>query len=83
MGGTVIKRLLIVLMIAAAMANSSSWAQEKAETNTGQDPTKPLTRLDLRYQIRMVVGSVEFGIPLVDDYPVYDFKVEFRVGFFF
>jgi hypothetical protein len=30
-----------------------------------------------------LVGSVEIGFPLIDDYRVYDFKMEWRVGFFF
>jgi hypothetical protein len=32
---------------------------------------------------RSVVASVEIGVPIVDDYEVYDFKLEARVGFFF
>jgi hypothetical protein len=32
---------------------------------------------------KSTVTSVEFGIPMVKDYQVYDFKVEARVGFFF
>ena len=32
---------------------------------------------------KSMVGSVEFGFPLVDDYRVYDFKMEARLGFFF
>jgi hypothetical protein len=30
-----------------------------------------------------VVTSVEIGVPILDDYPVYDFKIELRAGFFF
>ncbi len=30
-----------------------------------------------------IVSSVEVGVPIVNDYHVYDFKIEFRVGFFF
>jgi hypothetical protein len=30
-----------------------------------------------------VVTSLEAGIPLIDDYEVYDFKIEARIGFFF
>jgi len=32
---------------------------------------------------RTTVASVELGIPIVNDYRVYDFKMETRVGFFF
>jgi hypothetical protein len=32
---------------------------------------------------RSIVASIEIGVPLVDDYQVYDFKLEARVGFFF
>jgi hypothetical protein len=32
---------------------------------------------------RTTVASVEFGIPIVNDYQVYDFKMEARIGFFF
>jgi hypothetical protein len=32
---------------------------------------------------RAIVASVEFGVPMVDDYQVYDFKLEARIGFFF
>lgn len=30
-----------------------------------------------------VVSSLEVGVPIIDDYQVYDFKVEARLGFFF
>ncbi len=29
------------------------------------------------------VASVQFSVPIVDDYPQYDWQVEFRIGFFF
>lgn len=32
---------------------------------------------------KSTVASVEVGVPIVNDYKVYDFKVEARVGFFF
>jgi hypothetical protein len=32
---------------------------------------------------RSIVASVELGVPIVNDYQVYDFKLEARVGFFF
>ena len=32
---------------------------------------------------RAIVASVEIGVPIVNDYKVYDFKLEARVGFFF
>jgi hypothetical protein len=32
---------------------------------------------------RSIVASVEIGVPIVDDYEVYDFKLEARIGFFF
>jgi hypothetical protein len=32
---------------------------------------------------RSIVVSIEIGVPIVDDYQVYDFKLEARVGFFF
>jgi hypothetical protein len=32
---------------------------------------------------KSVVGSVEIGFPLINDYRVYDFKMELRIGFFF
>jgi hypothetical protein len=32
---------------------------------------------------RSMVASVEIGVPIVDAYQVYDFKIEARIGFFF
>lgn len=32
---------------------------------------------------RRVVASVEVGVPIIDDYKVYDFKMEARLGVFF
>jgi hypothetical protein len=32
---------------------------------------------------RSTVASLEVGVPIVDDYVVYDFKLEARIGFFF
>jgi hypothetical protein len=32
---------------------------------------------------KSIVGSIEIGFPIVNDYRVYDFKTEFRLGFFF
>ena len=32
---------------------------------------------------KSVVGSIEVGVPIIDDYRVYDFKLETRLGFFF
>jgi hypothetical protein len=32
---------------------------------------------------RSIVASLEMGVPIVNDYQVYDFKLEARVGFFF
>jgi hypothetical protein len=32
---------------------------------------------------KSTVASVEVGIPIIDDFDLYDFKVEARVGFFF
>ena len=32
---------------------------------------------------KSIVGSLEIGVPIVNDYKQYDFKMEFRVGFFF
>jgi hypothetical protein len=32
---------------------------------------------------RSMVASVEIGVPIVNDYEVYDFKLEARIGFFF
>jgi hypothetical protein len=32
---------------------------------------------------RSIVASVEIGVPMVNDYHVYDFKLEARVGVFF
>lgn len=29
------------------------------------------------------IGSLEVGVPIIDDYQVYDFKIEARLGFFF
>jgi hypothetical protein len=40
---------LAVLTMAAVLAGGAVWAAEE-EVNNGQDPTKPLTRIDLRYQ---------------------------------
>jgi hypothetical protein len=45
-----VSRLVAALGMAAALAGGPGWAQEKEGVNTGQDPTKPLTRFDLRYQ---------------------------------
>lgn len=41
--------------------------QQQEEANNGQDPTRPLTRVDVRYK----------------DYHLFDFSVEARLGFFF
>ncbi len=30
-----------------------------------------------------IVATLEVGVPIIDDYEVYDFKIEARVGFFF
>ena len=48
---------LVTILIAAPL-----WAQEKEEVNTGQDPTKPLTRFDLRlkYQDTMIKDREQF-----------------------
>ena len=32
---------------------------------------------------KSIVTSLEIGVPIVNDYKQYDFKMEFRVGFFF
>ena len=32
---------------------------------------------------KSVVNTLELGVPIIDDYKVYDFKAQFRVGFFF
>jgi hypothetical protein len=32
---------------------------------------------------KSIVGSVEIGFPIVQEYKVYDFKMEARIGFFF
>jgi hypothetical protein len=40
---------LAVLVIAVSLVGGPLWAAEE-EVNNGQDPTKPLTRLDFRYQ---------------------------------
>jgi hypothetical protein len=40
---------LAVLVIAVSLVGAPLWAAEE-EVNNGQDPTKPLTRLDFRYQ---------------------------------
>jgi hypothetical protein len=32
---------------------------------------------------RALVGSVEIGFPIIDDYRVYDFEMEWRLGYFF
>jgi hypothetical protein len=42
-------RGLVVLTLAAVLMHGAVWAAEE-EVNNGQDPTKPLTRIDLRYQ---------------------------------
>lgn len=44
------KRLLAVLAMAVVLASGPAWAAEEEEVNTGQDPTRPLTRFDIRYQ---------------------------------
>jgi hypothetical protein len=101
-----LKQGLVVLTLAAVLMSRAVWAAEE-EVNNGQDPTRPLTRLDIRYNFgskrpgdagrwffpfnfmvgkmvtRSVVASVEIGIPIVDDYEVYDFKLEARFGLFF
>jgi hypothetical protein len=30
-----------------------------------------------------IIGSVEVGFPIINEYPLYDFKIEGRLGFFF
>jgi hypothetical protein len=106
------QRLAGLAMVAAVLASGMVWAEE--EVNNGQDPTKSLTRIDLRYPssdirynfaakrpgdtgrwffpfnvmvgklvTRSLVASVEIGVPIVDAYQVYDFKLEARIGFFF
>ena len=32
---------------------------------------------------KSTVASLEVGVPIVNDYQVYDFKIEGRIGFFF
>jgi hypothetical protein len=32
---------------------------------------------------KSIVGSVEVGFPIINEYQVYDFKIEGRIGFFF
>jgi hypothetical protein len=32
---------------------------------------------------KSTVASLEIGVPIVNDYQVYDFKIEARIGFFF
>jgi hypothetical protein len=97
---------LAVLTLAAVLTGGAVRAAEE-DVNNGQDPTRPLTRLDIRYNFgskrpgdagrwffpfnfmvgkmvtRSVVASVEIGVPIVDDYEVYDFKLKARVGLFF
>src|SRR5262249_46296840 len=43
------RQLAMLAMVAAILASSLVWAAEE-EVNNGQDPTRPLTRLDFRYQ---------------------------------
>jgi hypothetical protein len=42
------RRLVVLAMVVAVLASGIIWAAEEA--NNGQDSTKPLTRLDFRYQ---------------------------------
>jgi hypothetical protein len=42
------RRLAVLVMVAAILASGIVWAAE--EVNNGQDPTRPRTRFDLRYQ---------------------------------
>jgi hypothetical protein len=41
--------LAVVALVVAILASSIVWAAEE-EVNNGQDPTRPLTRFDFRYQ---------------------------------
>jgi hypothetical protein len=43
------RRLAVLAMVAAVLVSGLVWAAEE-EVNNGQDPTRPLTRLDFRYQ---------------------------------
>ncbi len=44
------KRLLAAPTMMTALTSGVVWAQEKEAVNIGEDPTKPLTRFDLRYK---------------------------------
>ena len=41
------RRLAVLTVVAAILASGIVWAAEE-EVNNGQDPTRPITRLDLR-----------------------------------
>lgn len=43
----------------------------------------PFNAMVGRMVSKSTVGSVEVGVPIVNDYQVYDFKMEARLGFFF
>ncbi len=43
----------------------------------------PLNFLVGRLVNKTTVASVEMGVPIVNDYKLYDFKIEARLGFFF
>ena len=42
------RRLAVLALVAAILASGLVWAAAE-EVNNGQDPTRPLTRLDVRY----------------------------------
>ena len=57
------KWMVSLLCLAAILIAAPLWAQEKQEeANTGQDPTKPLTRFDLRlkYQDTLIKHREQF-----------------------
>ena len=48
---------IVIALICWLLAVCPAWSAETEEINNGQDPTKPLMRLDLRYQYQNLPPS--------------------------
>src|SRR5262245_45795305 len=48
---------IAVLLFCFLVVASPAWSAETEEVNNGQDPTKPLTRFDFRYQYQNLPPS--------------------------
>jgi hypothetical protein len=56
--------------------------EDKGKKDTGR-LFLPLNFMIGKMLTKRLVASAEFGIPIINDYKVYDFKCELRLGFFF